>query len=103
MRDKWDEYDEWKMSRMTRDVRRLLEHLPSRFYDRALLEVRTIESARIAEGKDWTGALARLRRIVGEWDRSRPPLLECPECELEVRGRNRLANHRLVVHGLEEA
>jgi hypothetical protein len=99
--DKLDRHER-KIAAQLRTLKRLIEQLPPRFYERAISEYRTLERGRISESADWLGALHRLRQIIGQWDSSRPPLVPCPECRLEVRGQSELRRHRLLIHEFEE-
>jgi hypothetical protein len=102
LRDEWND-DELQVARKLCRLRRLFEHLPTQFWQRAQVQLAVVSRARIANGVPWDQALTELGAIVSEWDNTRPPQLECSECGLIVRGHRRLLNHRLSVHGIEEA
>ena len=97
LRDEW-EGDEYEIARKLTRLRRTLEHLPARYYERTHAPLETLARARIANGVPWRGALLELGALVSEWDRSRPPLLECEVCGIGVRGHPALANHYEIVH-----
>ena len=93
---------EREIAAQMRTLRRLLKQLPPRFHDRAMVEYEELKRGRLVEGSDWLGAIARLRRSISEWDHSRPPLVECSECGLIVRGQRNLQTHLLLIHDIEE-
>jgi hypothetical protein len=102
VRDNW-QGDERAMSKRIMRLRQMFAHLPISYFQRAQPLIAEVAVARVAEGRQWQDALRGLAAIVTDWNRDRPPLLECPECGLLVRGHRRLLNHRLSVHGIEEA
>jgi hypothetical protein len=95
--------NEHAMSLQVIRLRRLFEHLPSPYCERAKAPLAVVARARIVNGLPWENALRELCAIVADWNSHRPPLLECDECGLIVRGHRRLLNHRVSVHGIEEA
>jgi len=100
VRDDWDA-DEWRIARKLTKLRRLYEQLPLRYWDRAQPLLGVLVRARIANGQPWQAALLQLRAVVSEWDRARPPLLDCEICGVPLRGHPALANHYEIVHPLE--
>ena len=96
------ELHEREIDQRLRYIGRLIQQLPPQFYGRANPLFITVKRARVADSVDGLGDIAQLRRIVSEWDHSRPPLVACPECGLEVRGQDNLKSHRQYVHNLED-
>lgn len=97
----WNE-DEYEIAARLKRLRHTFEHLPDRYYDRAMPQLGVIARARIVNGVPWQDAIRELAAIVSDWNLSRPALLQCDECGLLVRGHRRLLNHRQLVHGFEE-
>lgn len=102
IRDEWESTDEWAMSRKLSRLRSLYEHLPERHWKQAEQILTTLGLARLVRGSSYANALRQLADIVREWDRARPPLLDCPECGIQIRGHRPLATHRYVVHDVED-
>ena len=86
-----------------RNIRWLLEQLPPRFYDAATKQYEELKRGRLSKDADWLGAIVRLREIISQWDRSRPPVIRCDYCGLDVRGQQQLRTHLLLIHNLEES
>jgi hypothetical protein len=97
VRDEWGG-DEYKMAQKLTRLRRTYEQLPSRYYERAVVELAIVSRARVVNGVPWQLALRQLADIVGDWDRCRPPQLDCEVCGIAVRGHPALANHYEIVH-----
>lgn len=93
---------ERKIAVQLRTLRRLIEQLPPRFHDRAMVEYEALKHARLVDRADWLGAITRLARIVSEWNNSRPPIIDCPSCGANLRGQQELRAHLLLVHQIEE-
>lgn len=98
LRDDWETCDEVDNARALTRLRRHFEHLPTPFWDRARPLLLELATSRLYKGRPWRQTIRSLSELVSEWERSRPPLLACPECELEVRGHRALEAHRYVVH-----
>jgi hypothetical protein len=102
LREDWGK-DETYIAKRLVTLRRMFEHLPSRYYERALPLLGVLARARIVNGEPWKAALLELRRLVSEWDNQRPALLECEVCGIEVRGHPAMKNHLMLVHDHWEA
>ena len=99
LRDEWTD-DEETVTRKIGRLRRTLEHLPSRYYERSVPLVESLCRARLVRNSDYLQTLRALGELVSEWDRNRPPLLRCDVCGVNVRGRSALNQHRQLVHDL---
>lgn len=97
LRDEW-ECDEYEFTRKLQRLQRTFGHLPSRYYERTAAPMKVLARARIVNGVPWRGALLELGALVSEWDRSRPPVLDCEVCGVALRGHPALANHYDIVH-----
>jgi hypothetical protein len=103
LRDEWSTNDEYQVAQKITRLRRTLEHLPSRYYELSLPLMNDLCGMRLRRDPPYQECLRRLVELVREWDRQRPPLLECPDCGIEIRGHRPLATHRSVVHDVWEA
>jgi hypothetical protein len=101
IRNEWVD-DEFRMAQKLCRLRRAFEHLPTKFWERAKVQLGIVARARIVNGVPWDQALTELGAIVTAWDNTRPPQIECETCGLIVRGHRRLLEHRSLVHGIEE-
>lgn len=97
IRDEWD-CDEEEMARKIVRLRRTLEHLPSRYYERSVPLIEQLCRARLVRDPVYQPALRSLNELVAEWDRNRPPLLECELCGVEIRGHDSMSSHLELVH-----
>ena len=97
IKNEWAE-DEHDMARKLDRLRQTFEHLPSRYYERSLPHLAVLARARVVNGVPWKDALLDLRALVSEWDRCRPPQLDCEVCGITVRGHPALTNHYDIVH-----
>lgn len=102
IRDEWDACSEPDMSRHLDTLRRTLEHLPSRYYEASRPIFEQLGYCRLMRDPPYHARILDLVDLIRQWDRERPPLLECPECGLTMRGHRSLATHRLVVHQVED-
>jgi len=103
LRDEWETLDEYVVARRLQNLRRMYEHLPTRFWTLAEPLLKDLGMARVANGRPWYATLRQLSEIVATWTRAQPPLLSCPECGHDVRGHQALETHRYVVHDVEVA
>lgn len=100
IRDEWSQ-DEIQMSPKLCALRRLVEHLPSPWHERAMEHVREIERARIVANVDWREAVARLRCLISERNAVRPAAIRCDFCGITSRGRVAHLEHLEYVHGVK--
>lgn len=105
IRDEWASSDEHAMAAKLVRLRRLLEHLPDRYWLEAEPLLERLGRSRVVNGLEHERTLRSLADLIGEWSRSRPPLLECPSCGISVRGRHGLEQHQELFdhHKLEQA
>lgn len=101
LRDEWNDHEEVVAKKIVR-LRRTLEHLPSRYYERSVPLVESLCRARLVRNADYLPTLRALGELVSEWDRNRPPLLTCEMCGVNVRGRDSMNRHLWLVHDIEE-
>jgi hypothetical protein len=97
LRDEWSG-DEVEVARKLVRLRRMFEHLPARYYERATGPLEELAHARLVSGGDYSTPLRQLAELASEWDRSRPPLLTCECCGLTVRGHQILKQHLWAIH-----
>ena len=98
LRSEWETMDEYVCSHRLDRLRHLYEHLPTRYWLQAEPRLADLGRARIAISSSWQAAIIALRRIAGEWERSRPPLLSCDLCDCTIRGHDRLEAHVSLFH-----
>jgi len=97
MRDEWPDDVERNAKKVVR-LRQLFEQLPSRYYELAAPDLQYLALHIDYPVATVAPAMLRLQLLASEWNRGRPPLLECEACGVEVRGHPALANHYMIVH-----
>lgn len=102
LRDEWDAVDEWYAAKRLQRLRRNFEHLPSRFWDRARPLIEELGRGRLSRDFPYQAKIRALSELVSEWERSRPPLLSCEVCGIEIRGHRSMFLHLATVHYFED-
>ena len=97
LRDEWDD-DELIVAKKLVRLRRLLEQLPSRYYERSVPHLEGLAHARLVRESNYYSHLRSLNELVEEWDRNRPPLLHCERCTISVRGHEAMRRHVELIH-----
>jgi hypothetical protein len=97
LRDEWADDVEKNAKKIVR-LRKMFECLPARYYESALPHLKWLALHIDAEWDSAAGSAISLQLLVSDWNRNRPPLLECEACGIAVRGHPALANHYMIVH-----
>jgi len=97
LRDEWPDDVERNGARVAK-LRRLFEHLPSRYYEEAAPLLKFLALHIDYDLEVVAPTIVNLTLLVSTWNAGRPPVLECEVCGVELRGHPALRRHYETVH-----